>query len=334
MTDDGRLTACNGPAYFAPAGSPLIVGSLREAPLGALLARHRQDPILDTIRTFGPARLREELAALPGFESFPFRKRYLGICDLCLHVTSDAKAVAALRARLDEPGRAAERRAAWLVIQDSRRRGALNALHINGPGAARCSSGPALEQEARWADDADRILGRPDVDWNRWASYLAACGLARPLTPALAAPEIADAAPAFFSEALRAASVREGIRELVQRDVLRQVEAGLASIGARGVLLKGMALALRARETGDPVPPRATGDIDSTWGPITAQRSAGGCSSSDSAARPTRGPRRRITSRGWRARASWSRSTRGSRRPTGDCRRRRCSRRARPLASL
>jgi MoaA/NifB/PqqE/SkfB family radical SAM enzyme len=58
VTDDGRLTACNGPAYFAPAGSPLIVGSLREASLPALLARHREDPILDTIRTFGPSRLR------------------------------------------------------------------------------------------------------------------------------------------------------------------------------------------------------------------------------------------------------------------------------------
>ena len=141
--------------------------------------------------------------------------------------------------RLDEPGRAAERRAAWLVIQDSRRRGALNALHINGPGAAHVFLRAAVEREARWADDADHILQRPDVDWNRWASYLAACGLARPLMPALADPEIADAAPAFFSEALRAASVREGIRELVQRDVLRQVEAGLASIGARGVLPEG-----------------------------------------------------------------------------------------------
>lgn len=262
VTDDGRLTACNGPAYFAPEGSPLIVGSLRSEPLGVLLARHREDPILDTIRTHGPTRLRDELRALPGFETFPFRKRYLGICDLCLHVTSDAKAVAALRARLDDPARAAERRAAWLVIQDGRRRGELNAGRVNGPGAARVFLRAATEPAAPWSDEAERILARPDVDWKRWATYLTACGFARPLAPALDRPELARRPPAFFAEALRAGAVREGIRELVQREVLRDVEAGLASIGARGVVLKGMALALRAREEGDAVPPRATGDID------------------------------------------------------------------------
>ena len=267
VTDDGRLTACNGPAYFAPESSPLIVGSLRTETLGTLLERHRQDPILDTIRTAGPARLRDELRALPGFERFPFRARYLGICDLCLHITSDADAVAALRRRLVDPGLAAERRAAWLVIQDSRRRGELNAGHINGPGAARVFLRAAAEPGARWTDETARILSRPDVDWKRWASYLAACGLARPLVPALGDAELARWAPAFFTETLRAAAVREGIRELVQRDVLRQVEAGLRSIGARGVLLKGMALALRAREEGGPVPPRATGDIDLYVGP-------------------------------------------------------------------
>jgi hypothetical protein len=268
VTDDGRLTACNGPAYFAPAGSPLIVGSIGTEPLGALLARHREDPILDTIRTLGPARLRDELKALPGFETFPFRPRYLGICDLCLHVTSDARAVAALRARLEDPLRAAERRAGWLVIQDSRRRGELNAGHVNGPGAARVFLRAATEPRARWAGEAARVLARPDVDWKRWASYLTACGLARPLVPALDDPEFAT--PTFFGETLRAAAVREGIRELIQRDVLRQVDAGLVSIGARGVLLKGMALALRARETGDRIPPRATGDLDVYVGPDRA----------------------------------------------------------------
>jgi hypothetical protein len=44
--------------------------------------------------------------------------------------------------------------------------------------------------------------------------------------------------------------MREGILELIQRDVLRQVEQALRSMSARGILLKGMALMLRAREEG------------------------------------------------------------------------------------
>ena len=117
-------------------------------------------------------------------------------------------------------------------------------MHINGPGVAQVFLRAAVEREARWADDGGHGSsdGRTSTG-TAGASYLAACGLARPLDPgARRARDWRTAAPAFFSEALRAASVREGIRELVQRDVLRQVEAGLASIGARGVLLKGMAL--------------------------------------------------------------------------------------------
>jgi Uncharacterised nucleotidyltransferase/Radical SAM superfamily/4Fe-4S single cluster domain len=262
VTDDGRLTACNGPAYFAPDSSPLIVGSLRREALGTLLARHRTDPILDTIRTFGPARLRDELKMLPGFERFPFRARYLGICDLCLHVTSDPGAVTALRRRLEDPGLAAERRAAWLVIQDGRQRGELNSGHVNGPGAARVFLRAAAEPEARWTQDTERILRRPDVDWKHWASYLSACGLARPLALALGDAVLGGLAPAFFTDTLRAAAVREGILELVQRDVLRQVDGALHSIGARGVLLKGMALMLRAHEQGSVIPPRGTTDLD------------------------------------------------------------------------
>jgi Uncharacterised nucleotidyltransferase len=61
--------------------------------------------------------------------------------------------------------------------------------------------------------------------------------------------------------------VRQGLVELVQRDVLREVQVGLRAIGVRGVLLKGMALALRSQELGSPVPPRATGDLDVYVGP-------------------------------------------------------------------
>src|SRR5688572_5832306 len=33
ITDDGRVTACNGPAYFLGSESPLVIGSIRETPL-------------------------------------------------------------------------------------------------------------------------------------------------------------------------------------------------------------------------------------------------------------------------------------------------------------
>jgi hypothetical protein len=75
-----------GPSYFQPASSPLIVGSLDESSLTELLRRHRDDPILETIRTFGPARLREELSKIPGFEDFAWKDWYSGICDLCIHI--------------------------------------------------------------------------------------------------------------------------------------------------------------------------------------------------------------------------------------------------------
>ncbi|HEX5577795.1 MAG TPA: radical SAM protein, partial [Gemmatimonadaceae bacterium] len=57
ITDDGRVTACNGPAYFLDRESPLVVGSLRESPLAELVDRHTDDPILETIRRAGPLRL-------------------------------------------------------------------------------------------------------------------------------------------------------------------------------------------------------------------------------------------------------------------------------------
>jgi hypothetical protein len=274
VTDDGRVTACNGPAYFAADESPLVVGSLRTESLATIVARHRSDPILDTIRTQGPARLRDELRTIPGFERFPFRARYLGICDLCLHVTSDAGAVDALRRRLAQPQLAAERRAAWVVIQDSRRRGTLNAARINESGAGHVFLQAVTEPAARWSHDADRILSRPDVDWRHWAWYLAACGLARPLVPVLDDPVLGRRAPTFFAEAVRASALREGMLGLVQQETLRQVDRGLQSVGARGVLLKGMALRELVAQRGPsyPLSPRGTGDIDVYVDPGDAER--------------------------------------------------------------
>src|SRR5574342_657843 len=260
VTDDGRLIACSGPSYFSPLTSPLQVGSLAGATLGTLLDRHRLDPILDTIRTFGPNRLREELTALPGFERFPFRARYLGMCDLCLHVNSDPAAVAALRERLSEPSRVAARRAAARVIEASRLGGLLSERYVNGPGACRTFLEAAWNR--RWGHAADSLLGRADLDWAHRARYLVACGLARPLAPALGDPRLRRWAPGFFVDELQTQAVRDGLRELVQRELIRRLAAALGALGGTGVLLKGSALMMAGPSHGSERAARASGDVD------------------------------------------------------------------------
>ena len=159
VTDDGRLTACNGPAYFAPG---VVAPDRRVAPDGAARdpagAPPYQDPILDTIRTFGPARLRDELRALPG--SSASRSGRATSASATCACTSRPTRTPSRRSGGGSriPRRAAERRAAWLVIQDSRRRGELNAAHINGPGAAPGLPPGGDRAGARWTDEAARIL--------------------------------------------------------------------------------------------------------------------------------------------------------------------------------
>lgn len=260
VTDDGRVTACNGPSYFARAESPLVVGSLRDHDLATLLERHRADPILDTIRTLGPAGLRDELRRTPGFEAFPFRARYRGLCDLCHHITSKPEAVGALRQRLAEPRHAALRQATRKVIEASRADGVLTRQYVNGAGACRVILGAM--SNGRWPEETARILGRADVDWVRLVDYLAACGLARPLVGTLGAPELARWAPAFFVERVRTRALGDGLREATQREALLRIGDVLAALGARGVLLKGNALTHRVPRDGGPSVPRAATDLD------------------------------------------------------------------------
>jgi hypothetical protein len=261
ITDDARVTACNGPSYFSKTDSPLMVGSLQEAPLAELLARHQQDPILDTIRTFGPSRLRDELLKLPGFERFPLRDDYRGVCDLCLHLTSNVEAMQALRVHLSEPRFLAERLAARTVIEHNRRDGALSRAYVNGVGACRVFLRMMREPTGEWEKEAEPILGRADLDWRRQAEYLGSCGLARPLLATLRHPTLARWAPRLFSEHLKKRALRDGFRELMQRDALRYLGGTLQVVGGTGVLLKGAArLALADMESHAPT--RATGDLD------------------------------------------------------------------------
>jgi len=259
ITDDGRLTACNGPSYFAGPDSPLHLGSLREVPLNTLLERHWNDPILSTIRTFGPSRLRDELKRIPGFEAFPFRESYSGMCDLCTQITSNSEAVAALRKQLVEPELEAERQAAWRVIDGSRKGGSLSRDYVNGIGACRLFFRKIWRRGAQGSREAEQILGRPDLDWNHLAAYLTGCGLARPLLETLKDPDLTPWAPSFFCERLSAGAIHDGIHELIQRETIRRIGAALGEIGGRGTLLKGSALLCLEKEG---LPLRATGDVD------------------------------------------------------------------------
>ena len=259
ITDDGRVVACNGPSYFESSESPLVLGSLRHESFAELLDRHRRDPILDTIRTRGPAGLRDQLQRIPGFEHFPFRARYAGICDLCHHVTRDAPAVAALRDRLGRPDAVATRLATWQVIEGNRQQGTLSVSHVNGIGACRVFLAAACNGPTGLGHAAERILGRADLDYRGLADYLKGCGLARPLLPVLDTPELTRWAPRFFLDALRSHAMSDGFRELVQREVIQRVAGALRDLGGRGVLLKGTALLLRKASD---LPPRATTDVD------------------------------------------------------------------------
>jgi len=241
LTDDGRVTACNGPSYFLPVGNPLAIGSLAEAPLGELLARHRDDPILETIRTEGPGGLRDALRQLPGFESFPFRDRYSGMCELCHHITSSPDAVSALRSSLSTPVRVARRLARSRIIEEERVGRTLSRVHVNTGGAARAFLAVMTANISETATTG-RVLGRADFDWRAAAETLIAAGLARPILDRIEDPDLARWAPGLFGSMIRRAAVVDEARELSQREAIERVAAVLRKAGVVGTVVGGSGL--------------------------------------------------------------------------------------------
>ncbi len=264
LTDDGRVTACNGPAYFSDDASPLIVGNARDETMEALLRRHRQDPILEAIRTRGPMWLLSELKQLGGFEGWA-RPRYGGMCDLCLHLNSDARVTAALRAHLAQPRLVAQMEAVRQVIVAARQ-GERSRAEVNGAQVARVWWNAM--QAPRSLAAAGKILGRADLNWSEQAEYLRQCGLAGPLLPALDEPELRRWAPEFMTQKLRGQAIIDAARALMQRHAMREIAQAARAVGARGVLLKGAAM--MAWDTGAAL--RSAFDIDVYFAPNVAAR--------------------------------------------------------------
>ena len=270
LTDDGRLAACNGPAYFAAPASPLIVGDTGSEPLETLLRRHDQDEILEAIRTHGPQWLLGELEGLPGFENWA-RAQYGGMCDLCLHLNSDAAAITALRAHLSDPKLRAQSAARRLVIAASRQ-DEMNRGEVNGLGVTRTWWRALHDLSSLDGRAAEAILGRADLDWSAQLLQLGQCGLCGPLLPALSHPAVKRWAPAFWQEKLGRQALADSMRALAQRDALREIAAIAREIGARGVLLKGGAMLALSEESGGALPVRACCDLDIYFAPRFAPR--------------------------------------------------------------
>ncbi len=265
VTDDGRVTACNGPAYFLDASSPLVVGSLRDATLPELVERHTDDPVLETIRRAGPERLLKELEDAGVARELGIRRHHTGICDLCIDINSNPAAVAVLRRRMASSGYQAELAARRIVIRTSMAERVMGLDYANGPGAARLWLDGASGRLDRFDESAERIVGRADFDWHRSAAYLTLCGVIRAVAGAVERHSLRRWAPSFFVERMKVSAVKESLLDLTQKEVLRRLSEALSSMRETGVLLKGGAI-IALDAFGAPVPGalprRAAGDID------------------------------------------------------------------------
>lgn len=100
---DGTVYACCGPGHFSSSTSPLRLGNAEQEPLEDILARGSADPILEAISLIGPHGLYTLLQGdAEAARRFQPRRKYSGICELCLDINNSPPLVAALRRRLNE----------------------------------------------------------------------------------------------------------------------------------------------------------------------------------------------------------------------------------------
>lgn len=197
FTDNGRVIACNGPAYFEKSDSALVLGRWRDHHnKESFLEQHGQDPILETIRVLGPMALKKELEQTEGFENFKFRDEYRGMCELCLHITSNPKVSEALRKRLSEPARKAELLARKLV-RDKAAQSTYNRFEINFRIVAIEFLKILLDSPS---PESDKAFGRADLDWAWQAERLQRAGLLKLFQEESRRERLRNWAPSFFWE--------------------------------------------------------------------------------------------------------------------------------------
>jgi len=216
-TDNGRVIACNGPAYFEKSDSALVLGRWRsDESVDEQLKKHADDQILETIRVLGPLALKRELEQLEDFQDYPFKDEYRGMCELCLQVTSDPEAVAALRERLSEPARRAELLARKLV-RDKARESVYNRFEINFRVVPLEFLKVLLEKPSF---DNEKVFGRADLDWSYHCTRLDRAGLLSLFKKKPLQASLKGWAPSFFWQRVDEAEARpvatRGLEEILR----------------------------------------------------------------------------------------------------------------------
>jgi hypothetical protein len=99
---DGRVSACIGPLLTLPPVHPMSLGGLHREALSEVLDRSESNPILHTIRVWGPHKL-VSLLREHGFDAL-LPKEYICDCpcDVCYKLLSDERIVEALESVLQD----------------------------------------------------------------------------------------------------------------------------------------------------------------------------------------------------------------------------------------
>lgn len=263
ISDDGRLMACNGPSYFSKTSSPLIVGSMADSSMEDLLDRHANDDILEAIRVQGPLYLKRLIDREKGGETTSDETNFTGLCDLCLHLTSDAESVSTLRDILNRPEEVARRVSMRRLIQQKRNRSEFNKTYVNRSGITKVMLEEAIPGVLLAStQERENLVRRQDLDWNRLSRLIRANGLARALMPFCQDEIVKDSAPRFFQADIEASVRLESVKLIEVEKVLRKMDAILLQCNVEGVLLKGSALMILCLADDERVVCKTPGDID------------------------------------------------------------------------
>ncbi len=87
------------------------------------------------------------------------------------------------------------------------------------------------EPKNPWTGQSKQVLHRRGLDWNLWASYLTACGLARPLLGRLKSFEPPWWIPSHFVDRIHTRASRDSVDDLIKREALSRVAKVLQKIG-------------------------------------------------------------------------------------------------------